>query len=56
MATVRAKLITELMLERAGPIIFKALLPELIIALRLIPVICPARRASLKITGMIINN
>ena len=42
--TVRAKIITELILERAGPVIFKTFLLKLI-ALRLIPVISPARRA-----------
>ena len=41
--TVRAEIITELILERAGPVIFKTFLLELI-AFRLIPVICPARR------------
>ena len=42
--TVRAEIITELIPERAGPVIFKTFLLELI-AFRLIPVICPARRA-----------
>ena len=42
--TVRAEIITELILERAGPVIFKTFLLE-IIAFRLIPVICPARQA-----------
>ena len=40
--TVRAEIITELILKRAGPIIFKTFLLELI-AFRLIPVICHAR-------------
>ena len=42
--TVRAKIITELILERAGPIVFKTFLLEFI-TFRLIPVICPARGA-----------
>ena len=42
--TVRAEIITELIPERAGPVIFKNALLELK-AFRLIPVICPARRA-----------
>ena len=37
------KLITEVIPERVGPVIFKELLLELI-AFRLIPVISPARR------------
>ena len=40
--TVRAEIITELILKRAGPVIFKTFLLELI-AFRPIPVICPAR-------------
>ena len=44
MFTVRAETIPELILERAGPAIFKTFLLELI-AVGLIPVICPARRA-----------
>ena len=40
--TVRAEIITELILKRAGPVIFKTFLLELI-AFRSIPVICPAR-------------
>ena len=43
-STVRAESITELILERAGPVIFKTFLLE-IIAFRLIPVICPAGQA-----------
>ena len=42
--TVRAEIITELILERAGPVILKTLLLELI-AFRPIPAICPARGA-----------
>ena len=42
--TVHAENITELIPKRAGPIIFKTFLLELI-AFSLIPVICPARRA-----------
>ena len=42
--TVRAKIVTELILERAGQIVLKTFLLKLI-AFRLIPVICPARRA-----------
>ena len=42
--TVRAEIITELILARAGPEIFMNLLLDLI-AFRLIPVIWPARRA-----------
>ena len=42
--TVRAEIITELIPKRAGPVILKTFLLELI-AFRLIPVICPARRA-----------
>ena len=41
-STVRAGIITELSLERAGPVIFKTFLLELI-AFRPIPVNCPAR-------------
>ena len=48
--TVRAEIITELILKRAGPVIFKTFLLELI-AFRPIPVICPARGVKLKITG-----
>ena len=49
-STVRAEIITELILKRAGPVIFKNLLLELI-AYRPIPVICRARGpSSLKIT------
>ena len=44
MCTVRAGIITELVLERAGPVILRTFLLEFI-AFRLIPVICPARRA-----------
>ena len=40
--TVRAEIITELILKRVGPVIFKTFLLELI-AFRPIPVICPAR-------------
>ena len=40
--TVRAEIITELILKRAGPVIFKTFSLELI-AFRPIPVICPAR-------------
>ena len=40
--TVSAEIITELILKRAGPVIFKTFLLELI-AFRPIPVICPAR-------------
>ena len=40
---VRAEVITELIPERVGPVIFKTLLLELI-AFRPIPVVCPARR------------
>ena len=40
--TVRAEIITELILKRAGPIIFKTFLLESI-AFRPIPVICPPR-------------
>ena len=40
---VRAEIITELILERVGPVIFKMFLLELI-TFRLLPVICPARR------------
>ena len=43
-ATVGAEIITELILERASPVIFKSLLLELM-AFRLIPVIGPARKA-----------
>ena len=39
---VRAEIITEIILERVGPVVFKTSLLELI-AFRLIPVICPAR-------------
>ena len=48
--TVGAEIITELILERADPVTFKTFLLELI-GFRLIPVICPARRANLQITG-----
>ena len=41
--TVRTEIVTELILERAGPVFFKTFLLKLI-AFRLIPVICPARR------------
>ena len=41
---VRAEIIAEVILERACPIIFKTFLLE-VIAVRLIPVICPVRRA-----------
>ena len=40
--TVRAEIIAELILKRAGPVIFKTFVLELI-AFRPIPVICPAR-------------
>ena len=40
--TVRAEIITELILKRAGSVIFKTFFLELI-AFRPIPVICPAR-------------
>ena len=42
--TVRAESITEFILERAGPAIFKTFSLELR-AFRLIPVICPGRGA-----------
>ena len=42
LTTVRAEIITELILKRADPVIFKTFLLELI-AFRPIPVICPAR-------------
>ena len=42
--TARAEIITELILERAGPVMFKTCLQELI-AFRLIPVVYSARRA-----------
>ena len=42
--TVRAEIITELIPKRAGPVIFKTFLLELI-AFRLIPVISAARGA-----------
>ena len=42
--TVRAETITELILERAGPVILKTFILTLI-AFRLIPVICSARKA-----------
>ena len=42
--TVRAEISTEFILGREGPVIFKTFLLELI-AFRLIPGICPARRA-----------
>ena len=42
--TVRAEIITELILERASPVIFETFLLEFI-TFRLIPVICPARGA-----------
>ena len=48
--TVRAEIITELILERAGPVIFKTFLLELK-AYRLIPVIFLQEERSLKITG-----
>ena len=48
--TVRAEIITELILERAGPVIFKTFLLELM-ALRLIPIISLQEEESLKITG-----
>ena len=41
LSTVRAEIIAELILKRAGPVIFKTFLLELI-AFRPIPVICPA--------------
>ena len=44
MFTVGAKIITELIPERVGPVIFKTLLLELI-PFRQIPAISPARRA-----------
>ena len=44
MTTVRAEIITELIPERVGPVIFKSFLLELI-TFRPIPVIRPARRA-----------
>ena len=44
LTTVRAKINTELILKRAGPVIFKNFLLELI-AFRPIPVISPARGA-----------
>ena len=55
MFTVRAEIITELILERAGPVFFKTFLLELI-ALRLIPVISVQEEESLKITGKLINS
>ena len=42
LSTVRAEIITELILKRVGPVIFKTFLLELI-AFRPIPAICPAR-------------
>ena len=48
--TVRAEIITELILERAGPVIFKTVLLELV-AFRLIPVNFLQEEASLKTTG-----
>ena len=48
--TVRAEIVTELTLERAGPVIFKTFLLELL-AFRLIPVIFLQEEESLKITG-----
>ena len=42
LSAVRAEIITELIPERAGPVIFKTFLLELI-AVRPIPVISPAR-------------
>ena len=42
--TVRAEIITELVPERLGPVIFNSFLLELI-TFRPIPAICPARRA-----------
>ena len=48
--TLRAEMVTELILERAGPVIFNTFLLELIaVAVGLIPVICPARRAKTEI-------
>ena len=47
--TVRAEIITEFILKRAGPVIFKTLLLELI-AYRPIPVICRARGEKPEIT------
>ena len=38
--TVRAEIITELILERAGPVILKAFLLE-VVTFRLLPIICP---------------
>ena len=49
-SAVRSEAKTEFILERAGPVIFKTGLLELI-AFNLIPAICPARRAYLKVTG-----
>ena len=50
--TVRAETITELIAERAHPVIFETLLLEFV-AVRLIPIICPQEvlEQSLKITG-----
>ena len=43
LATVRAEIIAELIQERARPVIYETFLMELM-PVRLIPVICPARR------------
>ena len=46
-STVRAKTIAELIPEGAGPVIFKASFTGInVIAVRLIPVTCPARRGA----------
>ena len=49
-SAVCAEIITELILERAGPVIFETFLLEFI-PVRLIPVICLQEEQSLKITG-----
>ena len=48
--TVHAKTITEVILERAGPVILKTFLLELQ-GFRLVPVMCPARTVKPEITG-----
>ena len=51
LSTVCTEIIAELILERAGPVIFQTLSQELK-AFRQIPVICPARRAKPENYGM----
>ena len=46
--TVHAETITELILERAGPVIVETFLLALM-TFRQIPIICPARRANRKL-------